>query len=47
MKKASFLLIVALLLLLASCTADEIKTDNTQADQVTVDPTKFKPPTGG
>ncbi|WP_165396100.1 hypothetical protein [Flavobacterium sp. J27] len=48
MKKTSFLLIVALLLLLASCTADEINTNNNvQTDEVDVDPSKVKPPTGG
>lgn len=50
MKKLSLLLIIGLLLLITACTADEIETDKIQGDdtqEVFVDPTKVKPPTGG
>ncbi|WP_290802166.1 hypothetical protein [Flavobacterium sp.] len=49
MKKLTFLFLALLLLSLASCTADEISTNNTQADDVQqeIDPSKIKPPTGG
>ncbi len=47
MKNLSLLLLLVVVLLFASCTANEIDGKNPEPQKSSVDPAKVKPPTGG
>ncbi len=47
MKNAIFLMLLVLLVLTTSCTANEIDVKQNEPQKTSVDVTKIKPPTGG